>query len=667
MGEVWEKKPQVFKATPERKAVFQNLVTFKALQKLATAREEEGEPLLFGTDINAVRYANGVRETPNGDEVADAGSLKDLFVREGCTMQVHQPQRFVDPLWRLLAALERQLGCLVGCNAYLTPKQTQGLAPHHDDVEIFVVQTEGAKRWSVYPPASGSAETCELANCCSGDLDEQELDQPLMEFILEVGDVLYMPRGTIHQAKALNGHSSHLTISTYQRWAWADLMQYTISVALANSQLQPELPRQLREGLPLRWLDAATLSAADVGLALPTAGQPAAAAARKKNGINGNGQQKVTELARGELLGQLATAFRSMADWLDGGAGGAAPLPQASEVATGVTGAGERALLAAADAMAGDYMEHRLPPYPDQVPDLGPEPTLESRVAWRGPGLFRLVPLPEQDNPPDDSDSEGDEEEESEEEDEAGEGPQWVRLVSCLMNSREDHMMSSGHEDASDEDNGCCTDPGCQEEHCHDHRHACESDHERGHGGSQDEQGEAQGSDEEDAAMEAEQQQAVTGKDEAEGPTVGKGGSKRPGSAGQKRKQRGVQEEAQHDDPGAGANGAEELGSLSGSEVEDVDLETLVESDEEAEEEVEELQETVFPVKFVPALLQLMGSSAASGGVRVRDLQLPGGEPELCRGVCAELWSIGALATLPASPVKPTEKKGSRKGREAKV
>jgi len=40
--------------------------------------------------------------------------------------QVHQPQRFSDELWRLLAALEGQLGCLVGCNAYLTPAGTQG-------------------------------------------------------------------------------------------------------------------------------------------------------------------------------------------------------------------------------------------------------------------------------------------------------------------------------------------------------------------------------------------------------------------------------------------------------------------------------------------------------------------------------------------------------------
>jgi hypothetical protein len=42
------------------------------------------------------------------------------------TLQFHQPQRFSDELWRLLAGLERQLGCLAGCNAYITPPGTQG-------------------------------------------------------------------------------------------------------------------------------------------------------------------------------------------------------------------------------------------------------------------------------------------------------------------------------------------------------------------------------------------------------------------------------------------------------------------------------------------------------------------------------------------------------------
>jgi hypothetical protein len=77
--------------------------------------------------------------------VASEAVLSDLF-SQGCTFQVHQPQRIHDNLWRLLAALEAQLGCLVGSNSYITPSKSQGLAPHHDDVEIFVCQTSGVAR-----------------------------------------------------------------------------------------------------------------------------------------------------------------------------------------------------------------------------------------------------------------------------------------------------------------------------------------------------------------------------------------------------------------------------------------------------------------------------------------------------------------------------------------
>lgn len=54
--------------------------------------------------------------------MADGKTVQNLYHREGCTMQVIQPQRFDDRLWRLVAAMESQFGCLVGSNAYLTPK-----------------------------------------------------------------------------------------------------------------------------------------------------------------------------------------------------------------------------------------------------------------------------------------------------------------------------------------------------------------------------------------------------------------------------------------------------------------------------------------------------------------------------------------------------------------
>ena len=51
--------------------------------------------------------------------------MEELW-REGCTLQVVQPQRWEPRLMGLVAALEAQLGCLVGVNAYLTPPSTQG-------------------------------------------------------------------------------------------------------------------------------------------------------------------------------------------------------------------------------------------------------------------------------------------------------------------------------------------------------------------------------------------------------------------------------------------------------------------------------------------------------------------------------------------------------------
>jgi len=35
-------------------------------------------------------------------------------------------------------------------HSYLTPPGSQGFAPHYDDIEAFVLQLEGKKRWKLY-------------------------------------------------------------------------------------------------------------------------------------------------------------------------------------------------------------------------------------------------------------------------------------------------------------------------------------------------------------------------------------------------------------------------------------------------------------------------------------------------------------------------------------
>jgi len=41
-----------------------------------------------------------------------------------------------------------------GCNCYLTPADSQGFSPHFDDIDAFILQLEGKKRWRVYAPRS---------------------------------------------------------------------------------------------------------------------------------------------------------------------------------------------------------------------------------------------------------------------------------------------------------------------------------------------------------------------------------------------------------------------------------------------------------------------------------------------------------------------------------
>ncbi|OWR49647.1 lysine-specific demethylase NO66 like protein [Danaus plexippus plexippus] len=76
-----------------------------------------------------------------------------------------------------------------------------------------------------------------------------EIGEPVLEVVLEAGDMLYFPRGYIHQGVTIDGeHSLHVTISMYQKHAWADLLEKMIPAAL---QIAINENIEFREGLPL--------------------------------------------------------------------------------------------------------------------------------------------------------------------------------------------------------------------------------------------------------------------------------------------------------------------------------------------------------------------------------------------------------------------------------
>ena len=70
----------------------------------------------------------------------------------------------------------------------------------------------------------------------SANFSQGEIGEPVLEVVLEPGDLLYMPRGTVHQAMCVEKtHSLHVTLSTNQFNTWADVLELAFPEALRRA------------------------------------------------------------------------------------------------------------------------------------------------------------------------------------------------------------------------------------------------------------------------------------------------------------------------------------------------------------------------------------------------------------------------------------------------
>jgi lysine-specific demethylase/histidyl-hydroxylase NO66 len=134
-------------------------------------------------------------------------------------------------------------------NLYITRPNTQGLDYHYDDQDVFILQLEGAKTWRIYDLKS------ELP---LDDVAYEHIDcgsSAYTEYDLRPGDVLYLPRGFIHEARARDSISVHLTLSV-SAIRWASLLQSLVHV-LARDHLE------LRRAVPVELLRTGDLAVAE--------------------------------------------------------------------------------------------------------------------------------------------------------------------------------------------------------------------------------------------------------------------------------------------------------------------------------------------------------------------------------------------------------------------
>lgn len=174
-----------------------------------------GSPIMYGQDIRILKTQKPTSGSMQGHVNKEVhffkGKMGSEFIDVDCVRKCKEA--FGDGYTIALrgfefrndkvAAIAEGLADLfgqpsIGANIYLTPPRSQGLARHYDDHCVFVWQLFGHKQWGIFPPTTTFLPRLyePLGNLpgLEGDACEG------MQFRLQEGDILYIPRGYPHEA-----------------------------------------------------------------------------------------------------------------------------------------------------------------------------------------------------------------------------------------------------------------------------------------------------------------------------------------------------------------------------------------------------------------------------------------------------------------------------------
>ena len=144
------------------------------------------------------------------DQVDSAKVLSQFA--SGATIVLQGLHRLWPPLIDFVREAVDDLGRPVQANAYVTPPISRGFDPHYDVHDVFVLQVSGQKRWIVHHPVYDNPLPSQPWTQHRAAIAERVADEPVIDAVLSAGDALYLPRGWVHSAQALENTSIHLTI-----------------------------------------------------------------------------------------------------------------------------------------------------------------------------------------------------------------------------------------------------------------------------------------------------------------------------------------------------------------------------------------------------------------------------------------------------------------------
>jgi ribosomal protein L16 Arg81 hydroxylase len=218
LAEDWERQPLVVKR--EEAGRFDDLLSVADVERLVCSsgiRSPAFRLVREGDQIPLSAYTVDIPWSPRAfTGAADVERVVEEF-EAGATIVLQGLHHHWPPLAEFCRGLEATLGHPVQANSYYTPRGSQGLAVHHDTHDVFVLQIAGEKRWLVYEPVF----ELPLRDQKYKRERHGEPGPPIHDLVLRAGDVLYLPRGWLHEALTSETDSLHITVGI-NVYTWLD-------------------------------------------------------------------------------------------------------------------------------------------------------------------------------------------------------------------------------------------------------------------------------------------------------------------------------------------------------------------------------------------------------------------------------------------------------------
>lgn len=175
---------------------------------------------------------------PPIEGIVDKEKLFSLF-SEGNTIVLNALDRHFSKIHRLCFVTETTFNARAQANFYLTPINSQGFEAHWDTHDVFLLQIGGSKNWKLFE------SPIELPSKKQSYNGGWTRTTPTHDFVLEQGDLLYIPRGFIHEGHSTENISLHITLGIHT-FKYSDIVRELVkniedelffrkSLPLANS------------------------------------------------------------------------------------------------------------------------------------------------------------------------------------------------------------------------------------------------------------------------------------------------------------------------------------------------------------------------------------------------------------------------------------------------